>query len=532
MKNGTAAQKWIGWILAGISLAVFALTALPNAQASEDLAMVRMFEPDEAAPLPHVLGMLAEAESLEQSLRNFLFYGYYFYGFPFFSFSALTLLPLKLAGMLDNLPLVMLMLRQLVSVLPMLAGLLLLVYLQDGWRTYRSVVLYVFLLSVPAVLANHFWWHVDSLVFLLVMLVIYCLVRDDLKFGKCFYIAAALIGCATAAKLVGLYFFLAIAVLLLMGFLQRKICLKQLIGSSLLFLLIMALAFLISNPFLISYWARQEYQMTFSKQMALLSQGYGVVYEKGLPQAWPSMRMYYGEAVFLLASLILSARAAFKGPNARLNLILLAWFLPLTISVVGFTHFKYQYWLPVALPVFSSFYTLLPEKIDLKTNKQKWWNTAAAGLALLTVLGQFMLNLRADLAAYRARLTRAQDNPTIQFYFDAQQALEEEGLAQPALRVYYDYRLYVPETQDWESETSYELLSYNYIEQKDFDILLLQEQRILDYLDPQAKGIDAQQFANSRAFYQDALEGQVRGYRLIFENAIGRVFVKVDQQPN
>ena len=72
MKNGTAAQKWIGWILAGISLAVFALTALPNAQASEDLAMVRMFEPDEAAPLPHVLGMLAEAESLEQSLRNFL----------------------------------------------------------------------------------------------------------------------------------------------------------------------------------------------------------------------------------------------------------------------------------------------------------------------------------------------------------------------------------------------------------------------------------------------------------------------------
>ena len=123
------------------------------------------------------------------------------------------LLPLRILGQLGNYPVIMLILRQMVSVLPMLIGLLILVYLQDGFRTYRSPLLFTFLLFVPAVLANNLWWHVDGLVFLLIMLVIYFLRKDDLRFDKNFIIAAALIGCATAAKLVGLYFFLAIAIL-------------------------------------------------------------------------------------------------------------------------------------------------------------------------------------------------------------------------------------------------------------------------------------------------------------------------------
>ena len=35
-----------------------------------------------------------------------------------------------------------------------------------------------------------------------------------------------------------------------------------------------------------------------------------------------------------------------------LNTLLLTWFIPLTIYVTIFSHFKYQYWLPVALLCF------------------------------------------------------------------------------------------------------------------------------------------------------------------------------------
>ena len=220
-------QKRIFALLLLMATAVFILVALPNAAASQNMSMVQMFEPDEAAPLPAMLHMIAPAPSLDQTLRYFVFYDYYFYGFPFFASSALAVLPLQWLGHIQDLPLVMLALRQLISVLPMLAALLLLVYLQDGFRTYRSPVLFAFLLSVPAVLANDFWWHADSLTFLAVALTLFFLARDNLRFGRNFLLAAVTCAIATATKLVGADFFLAVGLALLLGFVLKKASWKK-----------------------------------------------------------------------------------------------------------------------------------------------------------------------------------------------------------------------------------------------------------------------------------------------------------------
>jgi hypothetical protein len=518
-------QKRIFLILIAMAIADFILMIKPNAAASLNLAMVRMFEPDETAQLTPLLNMLAPADSLVQTLKNFFLYQYYFYGFPFFGISALTILPLKLAGALGSIPLVMLTLRQAVSVLPMLIALLMLVYLQDGFRTYRSVVLYAFLLSVPAVLANHFWWHVDSLVFLMIVLVMYFLVKDDLRFGRNFLIAAALTGCATATKLMGVYFFLTIASLLVIGFVQQKVPFKKLLTSALLFLGIMGLAYLVSNPFLASYWAREEYKLIFSRQMSMLSEGYGVVYEKGPAQAWPIMRQYYGEWFFLLAALAAALWGMFKSPNKLLHVIILAWLIPLSISVIWFTHFKYQYWLPAALPLFSCLCVWLPEKIEPRDYSKNLSKAILPLLAGVVLLAQFGLFLHADINAYAQRVRRAENNAEIAFYDDAREVLA--GLQEASIKVYFDYRLYAPDTPGWTLETSYDLLSYNYVQEQGYDVLLLQQQRIADYLDPSAAGIDAQQFANSQAFYADAQRGELQGYRLVYRDRTGLVFVRL-----
>ncbi len=524
MNKFSLTQKFIFLTLIVLAILNFILMIKPNAAASQNLAMIRMFEPDEAAQLTPVLNMLAPAGSLVQALKNFVFYQYYFYGFPFFSFSALAILPLKWLGDLGNYSQIMLVLRQVVSVLPMLIALLLLVYLQDGFRTYRSVVLFVFLLSVPAVLANHFWWHVDSLVFLLIVLVIYFLVKDDLRFGKHFLFAAALTGCATAAKLMGLYFFLAIASLLAIGLAQKNVPFKKLFAAALLFLGVMGLAYLVSNPFLISYWAREEYKLIFTKQMALLSQGYGVVYEKGLPAAWPVIHAYFGEWYFLLAALAAAVWGTFKGSNKLLHIIILGWFIPVSISVIGFTHFKYQYGLPAALPLFSCLVVFLPEKVNLKELNKLTGKAILPVVAALILTLQFVLNMHSDVVAYTQRVQRAESNSEIAFYDEAVNALAD--LPGTPMKVYFDYRLYVPETQQWQLETSYDLLSYNYVQEHAYDVLLLQQQRIADYLDPSASGIDPQQFANNQAFYADAQRGELRGYRLVFRNDTGLVFVE------
>ena len=80
-------------------------------------------------------------------------------------------------------------------------------------------MLFVLLVSVPAVVQNNQWWHPDGITFLLVVLTLFFLKRDNLRFGWNFLLAAAMCGIATATKLVGVYFFLAVALTLILGFL-------------------------------------------------------------------------------------------------------------------------------------------------------------------------------------------------------------------------------------------------------------------------------------------------------------------------
>jgi hypothetical protein len=518
----TKTQKRIFILLLFMAVVAFCLFALPNAVASDNLSMVQIFQPDEAVPLPYVFHMIAPATSLNLALRHFIFYDYYYYGFPYFAFSALVLLPLQWLGHLGDMPLVMLLLRQLVSVLPMLVALLFLVYMQDGFRTYRSPVLFVFLISVPAVVQNNSWWHPDGITFLLVVLTLFFLKRDNLRFGGNFLLAAGMSGVATATKLVGVYFFLAVGLVLLLGVLTKKATLKRLVVMAFAFLLVMALSYLIANPFLLSHWARTAYIYIFNKQGFLLEQGYGVVYAKGLLASWPLVHASFGELPFLVVALGLAIWGACRGPQRLLHALILAWFLPLSVTVFFLTHFKFQYWMPVALPLFSSLVLVLPEKWRI-VRKVRPANIAQLAI-LLALFAQFILFVRTDFNIFTSRLHRAEANASIQFYDKV--LVELKPLPDSQLHVYYDYRMYVPGKTGWVTETTYDLLEYSYIQENHFDVLVLLEQRIRDYLNPNVVGIDPALFARNQQFYRDADNATINGYHLIYRDAFGLIYVR------
>jgi hypothetical protein len=518
-------QKTIVWWMAGFAAAAFALFCLPNLAASKNMSMIQMFAPDEAAPLPYVLRMIAPSASLDKALRGFIFYDYYYYGFPYFALSALLLLPLQALGKLADYSLMMLILRQFVSVLPMLAALLLLVYMQDGFRTYRSPLLFAFLLCIPAVVNNNLWWHPDSLTFLLVVLTIFFLWRDQLRFGRNFILAAVTCGVATATKLMGVYFFLAVGLTLLLGLVLKKNSWKKLALMGLAFIAVMAVAYVAANPFLLSHWARTAYVNIEIKQSDLLSQGYGVVYAKGLAAAWPTMHDNFGEWVFLVTALGVAVWAAWRDRSKRLlHGLILAWFIPVTFAVLVLTHFKYQYWLPAALPLFSCLAVVLPEKWTI--DRKDVYKFVPQALVLLVLAGQFGLFVYAGAQNYSSHVSRAEHNDRIEFYDQAVQAVKP--LAGQPLSVYYDYRLYVPDTPGWTTATNYDLLDYNFIGQNHFAVLLLLQQRIYDYLNPNVTGIDPQQFKLSQVFYRDANQGKIEGYRLVYRSALGLVYVRSD----
>jgi hypothetical protein len=329
-------------------------------------------------------------------------------------------------------------------------------------------------------------------------------------------------GVATATKLIGVYFFLAVGLVLLLGVLTKKASWKRLVVMAFTFLLVMALSFLIANPFLLSHWARTAYIYIFNKQGFLLEQGYGVVYAKGLVASWPLVHASFGELPFLVFALGLAIWGAWRGPQQLLHALILAWFIPLSVTVFFLTHFKFQYWMPVALPLFSSLVIFLPENWQIG-RKIRLANIAQLAI-LLASFAQFILFVRTDFNIFASRLHRAENNASIQFYDKV--LAELNPLPDAQLHVYYDYRMYVPGKTGWVTETTYDLLEYSYIQENHFDVLVLLEQRIRDYLNPNVVGIDPALFARNQQFYRDADNATINGYHLIYRDAFGLIYVR------
>jgi hypothetical protein len=518
-------QKKTFLVLLLLSLVYFLIFIPPNMAASKNIEMVSVFEPDEAAQLQYALNMIRPADNLKNALIQFFFYKFYFYGFPHFAYSAVLLFPLQWLNLINNTSLVMLILRQVVSLLPLLAAIWILVYLQTRFKGYRAILLFVFLVSLPVVLKNNFWWHPDGLAILLAMLTIFFLERDDLKFGKNFYLSAIMCGFCAGTKGIGIYFFLTIFGYLILGLKIKKISLSRIILSAFGFLAFMAFSYLLANPILVYSGVRERYFQSMSSAYSLISQGYEIGYAKGVSVALSAILEDYANPLFLLLVLTASIWAIMQDRRRLLHIIILTWLVPITLLICFIIHYKFQYWLPVGLPLFSTFIVYFPERLNLNQifNREKKQWLILLVIAIVTL--QFAYNLFQDVGLYSDRLYREKNSSAIRFYDRVEQTL----VPLPSVRtyhVYYDVRMYVPARPDWYCESIFEMLDYDFLKEKNFDLILLRQQRILDYLNPGAVALDADQMAASQVFYRDAQQGNITGYHLIYRDTYGLVFVR------
>jgi hypothetical protein len=274
----------------------FVIFALPNIKGSADQNMLAVFSPDEFAQYPNVIRMLTPGKTLAETAFNIIVYRHFYYGYPFYLISAIGLLPLRLFHTVQDTPLVMLTLRQLISVLPMIAAVLILVYLQTRFRLFwTALVLFLLLLSVPAVVHNDMWWHPDSLAILFIALTFFFLDRDDLSFGKFFWLAAVATGLAVGTKVIGLFFFISVPTYIAWGFFTKRITMRRAILVAALFVLVMVVTVVATNPLLLMPEGRARIFATQQRQQAAMSSGWAVAYTKG-PVAWlPTIREYYGQ---------------------------------------------------------------------------------------------------------------------------------------------------------------------------------------------------------------------------------------------
>lgn len=516
------ANKWIILILALITVAAFVLFIFPNKAGSLDESMVSIFEPDEYATYTVVDRMTSPKPDRPSFLQHYFHYNFYHYGFPYFSISSLPVFIARWTNQFQNTPLVMVSLRQVVNVLPSLIAILILVYIQDQFSSYKSILLYLILLTIPAIVQNNMWWHPDGLVLLLSVLTLFFLWKDDQTFRKNFYIAAIFAGILTATKLVGVFFLAALIPILLIQVKQKKQGFIEAVGRWTLFAAIMAVSFVISNPFLFSFDGISRYAFTLYQEFAEVSKGYDLVYVKGFAAAWKGIQPYYGSWPFFLAILFSFFLGFRDQAKQKLSVLLLCWLLPLTFTVLFTTHFKYQYWLPAAIPAFSMLYMLFPDKKDLGNDKRLIKIGKLAFLAVVVVQLVFF-NIQ-NIKAYQAQLHREETSASIQFYHKAVEVLEPT--IADNLDVYYDYRIYLPFGKHFNHVyTRFEMLDYNYIEEHQFNTLLLINQRVDDYLNPKAEGVNPENLEKARVFYSDVRNNQIKGYTLLYKDGFGKVFI-------
>ena len=529
-------QKRILWLVIAIGAIYFIAFIFPNSTGAKTYSMISLFSPDEHIQYPTAAFMLS-GDGLKDVLHRFILYGDYSYGFPFYGGSALVLLPLKLTNALNshNVKLAMLLLRQFISVLPMMLAILLMVYTQTKFRSYlTSIVTLIFLLSIFAVVQNDLWWHADSLAVLFVVLVFFFLDRDELKFGINYRLAAVACGLAVATKVLGLFFFATIPVYILIGIQRKSISWKQAVPAAVIFVALMALVIVASDPFLLIQSQREQMLMLVNHMTNTMTQGYTLYYVK-TPFTWLWALAGLAWPPFLIFIMLVLLLGIWKSSKPVLHILILCWIIPFSFYVLYVVSAQLpHYFLPILISLFSCIATTfeikpaswLSEKYNGSLLKN-WGNQLWLAIVVLIVGYQAVSYLSADAKLYHNDLTREQTSTAIQFYNDLSQKYLYKLPSDQTYVILRDVRMYFPDSASDRVLSFYVTTNYAVVQKDKPDVILLWQQRISDYTQPGAvaAAINQNAFQAVHQFFSDASENQLTGFRLIYRNGTGLAFV-------
>jgi hypothetical protein len=407
--NLSREQKKVFIALCLIGILYFCVFIYPNYHKGEGTTGWSLFSQDEYVVYPSFMRMMANVTNITHFWGDLVNHFYRYYGFPYSFFSVLVLLPARFIlgeSFYSSAQLNIFLLRQWINVIPITLAAGGLVFFQTRFKGFwRSVILFVFLLSIPEIFRSNIrWWHPDSLCLLSIALTFVFLLKDNYRLNTWFYLSAIACGMAVSTKWYGVFFFLTIPVYLLLVWQNRKKDLKKILFAGLVFVLIMGLTFIISSPFLFYTVPREEwFKIQFSKSGDIDTgylQGDAFYYQKGLIFWKWTVENRYGQAWFISFLLLSVIIGCIWGKNRLQNRLLLAWLIPLGIYLVFFVAPKPSHYIsPFMLPLFSSALTLFDVLPLWIRQKNKFSNLLLKGCVFLLVLiitQQFVFHFLTD----------------------------------------------------------------------------------------------------------------------------------------
>ena len=535
-------QKEVFFWLGIISLIYFILFIFPNFTGAKDEVMISVFEHDEFAQYPHVVRMITPGDTFYQSIRNFVVYLHYFYGYPFYFFSAISIFPLKIIlGLewIDNTRVIMTVLRQMINVLPMILSSVIMVYVTTKFKTmWKSLLLLIFLLTIPAVVSNNMWWHPDSLLTLFCVLTIFFLIKDDFRFGRNFYFSGIACGLAIGAKILGVLFVLTYGIYLFYGLISKRIYVWIFLKSSFLLLIIVIGSVIISNPLLLLPIERGEIINAFNLLLNESISGFWIFNENGnnnISNVISVLSNNYGFGLISLLSIISLILVITKKVKLEIFIVNIAWFIGFMVYFLFIAStIRPHYFLPVMIPLYSNILLLLPDNISIFINRdrkmkisEKFKNILYI-IILIFVIFQISINFKKSYASFIQVLNREKTSESIYLFIDTYENFLYQIPQEKNILIYRDWRAYVEPKENYSIIYDWSLANYELINELDPDLLFIEYDNT-HYFSDETKieqAIRPEEMVMMNRFYSDVYEEEVEGFKLLNKTNFGYVFVK------
>ena len=406
-------QKNTALLLAVIGIIYFIVFIFPNLTGAHNEHMLFMSSQDESFQYTFLKNMLTPGRDIHETRSHWISYGHYIYGYPFYLYSALLILPVRLfygTQFLNQTQIILLILRQFVSVLPMIIAILILVFMQTEFHNRLiSITLFIFMLSIPGVVRNNIsWWHPDALVCLSVVLTLFCLYKDKQQFRGYFYLAAFFCGLSISIKSIGVFFVLTISGYILCGLYLKKITIKQGVIKSIIFLIIMVSVVVFTNPLLLKTPQRNRILEVHLEHHYYFTHGWpdGEPYSTGLKSWIPVISKWYGKPFFIIFTLLSIIYGSIKGKFTTTNRLILSWILPYSVYIIAAVAVKPDhYWLPVLIPFISAIFSFQSNNTNLyllqNQNMKIYVHRLIDAAVYICILIQFIINLSINYQLFK-----------------------------------------------------------------------------------------------------------------------------------
>ena len=156
---------------------------------------------------------------------------------------------------------------------------------------------------------------------------------------------------------------------------------------------------------------------------------------------------------------------------------------------------------------------------------------AAVAFVSLMQIGD---NLAYDLRLYTEELHKEKESVSLKFFSELDEKYLSRITVERPMVVYRDVRMYVADRPNWEVNHRWGTTDYSYIERLNHDIIVLWKQRLYDYTNDDAleRALDPGEVAEAARFYRDALDDNIPGYKLIYEDDFGIAYLSLELYQN